>query len=85
MSKTKIYVGSLSYDATQDDLENHFKQFGNIKEINLIHDRETGRSKGFAFIEFDSQVSAEAALKSNNQELLGRNMRVNIAEDRRRR
>ncbi|NQY42299.1 MAG: RNA-binding protein [Legionellales bacterium] len=84
MNKTKIYVGGISYNATEDDLENHFNQFGNIKEINLIYDRETGRSKGFAFIDFESQTSAEAAIKSNGQQLHNRNLRVNIAQDRKR-
>ena len=84
MPQTKIFVGRLSFDAKQDDLENHFKQYGNIKMINLVLDRDTGRSRGFAFIEFDSQVAAEAAIKSDNKELLGRNMKVSIAEDRRR-
>ena len=84
MPQTKIFVGRLSFDAKEDDLENHFKQYGNIKMINLVLDRDTGRSRGFAFIEFDSQVAAEAAIKSDNKELLGRNMKVSIAEDRRR-
>ena len=84
MPQTKIFVGRLSFDAKQDDLENHFKQYGNIKMINLVLDRDTGRSRGFAFIEFDSQVAAEAAIKSDNKELLGRNMKVSIAQDRRR-
>ncbi len=82
MSQTKIYIGSLSYDITEEDLEKHFGQFGAIKETNIIYDRATGRSKGFAFMDFDSQASAEQALKSNGEQLNNRNIRVSIAQDK---
>ncbi len=83
MSQTKIYVSSLSYDAKEEDLENHFSQFGSIQSINLIKDRDTGRSRGFAFIEFDSQASVEKALKDDGSELMGRNIKVSVAHDKR--
>jgi cold-inducible RNA-binding protein len=57
MSQKKIYVSNLSYDTKENDLENHFNQFGSINDIKLITDRDTGRSRGFAFIEFESQAS----------------------------
>lgn len=80
--QSKIYVGNLSYDATEQDLEKAFAQYGHITEINAIKDRATGRSKGFAFITFEIQKEAEAALKANDVKLLGRNMRVNMATDK---
>ena len=81
MSQNKVYVGSLSYDVTTDDLQSFFGQYGDIEETRLITDRETGRSKGFAFITYTSQNGAQAALVANGIELQGRKIRVNIARD----
>ena len=85
MSQSKIYVGSLSYDVTSDDLESFFGQYGEIQEAKLIMDRETGRSKGFAFITFVDQQSAQDSLAADGTELQGRKIRVNIARDDNRR
>ena len=85
MSQNKIYVGSLSYDVTADELESFFGQYGDIEEAKLIIDRETGRSKGFAFITFANQKAAQASLAADGTELQGRRIRVNIARDDNRR
>ncbi len=84
MNQKKIYVSSLSYDTKENDLESHFNQFGSINDVKLILDRDTGRSRGFAFIEFNSNSSAEKALKSDGAELMGRNIQVSIARDKER-
>ena len=81
MSQNKVYVGSLSYDMTTDELQSFFGQYGDIEETRLITDRETGRSKGFAFITYTNQNGAQAALVANGIELQGRKIRVNIARD----
>ena len=82
MSQNKIYVGSLSYDVTADDLQSYFGQYGDIEEAKLIMDRETGRSKGFAFITYATQDAAQAAVsKANGVDLQGRKIRVNIARE----
>lgn len=85
MSQNKVYVGNLSYDVGSTDLEEHFAKYGEITEAKLITDRDTGRSKGFAFITFADDSAAQAAVDgSNDVELDGRKMRVNLARDDRR-
>jgi len=81
MSQSKIYVGNLSYDATDADLNEHFGQYGQISEVRLITDRATGRSKGFAFITFDSADSAQGALAANDTEFQNRRLKVNMARE----
>ncbi|MCB1827484.1 MAG: RNA-binding protein [Coxiellaceae bacterium] len=81
MSNSKIYVGSLSYDATSDDLQTFFGNYGEIAEVKLIIDRETNRSKGFAFITFADAEAVEAALKADGEEIQGRKIRVNLARE----
>jgi cold-inducible RNA-binding protein len=80
--QNKIYVGNLSYDTTQDDLTNYFSQFGDIEELKLITDRDTGRSKGFGFITFSSPEGAQRACnEANDTEFEGRTIKVNMAKD----
>ncbi len=82
MSK-KIYVGNLSYKVTEDDLKELFGEFGAITEINVITDRETGRPRGFAFVEMDSDDEATKAIDSlNGKELQDREIVVNEARPR---
>jgi len=81
MSQKKIYVGNLSYNITQDDLSDFFSKFGDITETKLISDFETGRSKGFAFIEFETQEAAQNALEANGAELSGRNIKVSMVKE----
>lgn len=75
----KIYVGNLPYSTTEDDLRNEFSECGEIERVQLITDRETGRSKGFAFVTFTSEDAMAAALEKNNSELQGRALRINKA------
>lgn len=81
MSNSKIYVGSLSYDASSEDLQDFFGKFGEIADVKLIIDREKNRSKGFAFITFADQSGAQAALAADGEEMMGRKIRVNLARE----
>lgn len=85
MNKSKIYVGNLSYQTTEDGLYDHFSQFGNINQCKLIIDHSTGRSKGFAFITYSTDDEGEAALAANGAEFEGRKLNVNTAKDNPRR
>jgi len=80
----KIYVGNLSYKVTEDDLKDLFGEFGTVTEINVITDRETGRPRGFAFVEMDSDDDATKAINSlNGKTLQDREIVVNEARPRR--
>lgn len=81
MSQAKIYVGNLSYETTQSDLDNLFNEYGAIVETKLITDRDTGRSKGFAFITFEQQQSAQDALALDGTTFQSRNIKVNMAKE----
>lgn len=83
MEKNKLYVGNLPYTVEEDRINEAFSQYGEVTDVKLIRDRETGRSKGFAFVTFSSADSAESALIMNGQDLDGRNLRVNVAIDKR--
>ena len=65
----KIYVGNLPYSTTEEDLKQEFSDCGDISDVRLITDRETGRSKGFAFITFTSAEALDAALEMNNKDI----------------
>lgn len=82
-----IYVGNLSFDATENDLEHSFGAYGSVSSVNIIKDRETGRSRGFAFVEMSDSSEAQAAIEGlNMKEIAGRSVSVNEArprEDRR--
>ena len=84
--QSKLYVGNLSYNVTEEQLRELFSQAGEIKEVALIMDRDTRRPKGFGFVEFTTQADAEKAIQMYNEhELDGRKMTVNMArpkEDR---
>ncbi|MCH2387629.1 MAG: RNA-binding protein [Opitutales bacterium] len=78
-----IYVGNLSFDASEDDVRNAFAQFGNVESIKLITDRETGRPRGFGFVTMPDSSEANAAIESlNGTELLGRELRAREATPR---
>lgn len=79
MEHNKIYVGSLSSCTTETDLRSVFSEFGSIDEIKIITDRYTGESKGFAFITFSSNASAEKAINMDGKELKERTIRVSAA------
>ena len=77
---TSIYVGNLSWSATQEGVESLFKSFGNVHSVNLISDRETGRARGFGFVEMDEADAINAISALDGKEVDGRNLRVNKAE-----
>ncbi len=80
---SEIYVGNLSFNLNEHELEEFFKSYGDVKRVKLITDRHTGRSKGFAFVEFGSQAEADAAIEATNgKELGGRSLRVSIPRQR---
>ena len=79
----KLYVGNLSFDTTENDLQDEFSQFGKVVEVGLVMDRETGRSRGFAFVTMGSAAEGEAAIKAlEGKEFQGRNLTVNEARPR---
>jgi RNA recognition motif-containing protein len=81
--RMNIYVGNLSFEATEADLENEFSQYGDVKTVNLIKDRDTGQSRGFAFVEmFDDQSGRDAIAGLNLKQIAGRSVTVNEARPR---
>jgi cold-inducible RNA-binding protein len=79
----KLYVGNLTYNVNESDLEALFTPFGTVKSAQIIVDRETNRSKGFGFVEMDSDDQAQAAIQGlNGREQDGRNLTVNEAKPR---
>ena len=81
MSK-RIYVGNLSYQTTESDLSDLFSQSGEVQSVNIITDRDTGRSKGFGFVEMDGESADKAIALFNGTELNGRSLTVNEARPR---
>jgi cold-inducible RNA-binding protein len=80
----RLYVGNLSFHTTEDTLQQTFAAFGTVSEAKLVIDRETGRSRGFAFVSMSTDEEAQAAIQQlNGADLDGRALRVNIAEERR--
>lgn len=79
----KLYVGNLSFHLTSYDLQEHFAQAGTVESAKVIEDRETGRSRGFGFVEMGSEEEAQMAIEQfNGEELEGRNIVVNEARPR---
>ena len=82
MSK-KLYVGNLTYNVNESDLEALFAPYGTVQSAQIIVDRETNRSKGFGFVEMSTEAEAEAAIQGlNERNHEGRNLTVNIAKPR---
>lgn len=78
-----IYVGNLSYQATQDDLKQVFGEYGTVNRVQLPTDRETGRLRGFAFVEMGSDAEESAAIEAlDGAEWMGRDLKVNKAKPR---
>jgi len=79
----KLYVGNLTYSVSSSDLEGWFAQFGTVQSAQVIQDRDTGRSKGFGFVEMDTEAEAQAAIQGlHDQEYDGRRLTVNEAKPR---
>ncbi|MGN6385155.1 MAG: RNA recognition motif domain-containing protein [Verrucomicrobiota bacterium] len=80
---TKLFVGNLSYNVTENDLQDLFAKHGTVTDVNLMLDRMSGRSRGFAFVTMSSKEEADAATQAlNGQPLDGRNLTVNEARPR---
>ena len=78
-----IYVGNLPYSASEDELRTAFAAFGDVSSVNVITDKFTGQSKGFAFVEMADNSAADAAIKALNDTAMGgRNLKVNQAKPR---
>lgn len=78
-----IYVGNLSYEVTQEDLSNVFAEYGTVKRVQLPTDRETGRMRGFAFVEMNTEAEETAAIEAlDGAEWMGRDLKVNKAKPR---
>ena len=78
-----IYVGNLSYDATDETIREAFESFGQVTSARVIKDKYSGQSRGFGFVEMPEQAEAQAAIKNlNGKELLGKQMSVNEARPR---
>ncbi len=81
---TNIYVGNLSFQTTSSDLETLFAQYGAVSSAHVITDRETGRSRGFGFVEMASGDAANSAIDAlDGSDFGGRNLKVNVAKPRR--
>jgi RNA recognition motif-containing protein len=81
--ESKLYVGNLSYSTTEDELRAMFTEAGTVSSVALIKDRDSGQSKGFAFIEMSTQVEAEKAISMFNGRMMGeRDLRVSLARPR---
>jgi RNA recognition motif-containing protein len=80
----KLYVGNIPFQTTEDDLRDAFGRHGGVASVNVITDRETGRSRGFAFVEMEDESSADEAIRAlDGSDFGGRSIRVNEAHDKR--
>jgi RNA recognition motif-containing protein len=80
----KIYIGNIPFSSTEDELRALFERHGGVASVNVITDRDTGRPRGFAFVEMDDASAADDAIRAlDGSELGGRSIRVNEAQDRR--
>jgi RNA recognition motif-containing protein len=83
MNPTRLFVGNLSYQTMENDLQDYFSQAGVVTSVNLMLDKMTGKSRGFAFVEFASMEEANKAIEQfHNKEFQGRALTVNIARPR---
>ena len=82
----KLYVGNISFNTSATDLQNLFGEIGTVESVNVIEDRDTGRSRGFGFVEMSSQSEGENAIAQlNGKEIDGRELKVNEAKPQERR
>jgi RNA recognition motif-containing protein len=81
--ETKLYVGNLPYSTSEDELQAMFAPAGPVKSVTVVRDRDTGRSRGFAFVEMETQADAQKAISMmNGKDLEGRPLTVNLARPR---
>lgn len=79
----KMYVGNLSFQSTKEDIEEHFGQYGQVTDVHIPTDRDTGRVRGFAFVTMDSTEAMNAAIEAlNGTDFDGRTLKVNEAQPR---
>lgn len=79
----KLYVGNISFDTNEQELEDAFSELGTVNSVNIIYDRDSGRSRGFGFVEMSSVEEGSAAIEQmNGKDLAGRNIVVNEARQR---
>lgn len=79
----KLYVGNISYQMDESGLEKEFANFGTVKSVKIVTDRDSGRSKGFGFVEMETEEDAQKAIESlDGKEMDGRAIRVNVARER---
>ncbi len=79
----KLYIGNLPFSATEDELRSLFEPHGSIASVNVIMDRDTGRARGFAFVEMEEASAADAAMRAlDGSEMGGRSLKVNEAQDK---
>ncbi len=76
----KLFIGNLSWEVTSDDLRAFFGSYGTVIDAVVIKDKMTGRSRGFGFVEMETEEQAQKALDGNGKDLKGRNMNVNMAK-----
>jgi RNA recognition motif-containing protein len=80
---TNIFVGNLSYQTTQEELEALFAAYGTVERVNVVRDRDTGQPRGFAFVEMsDADAAAKAINELNGRDMNGRSLNVNVARPR---
>ncbi len=77
-----IYVSNLKFTMTEDELKEIFSEFGEVESAKIISFRETGRSKGFGFVEMDDEAATKAIEALNGKEIQGRELKVNVAHER---
>jgi len=83
MSQARLFVGNLSYQTGENELQDYFAQAGAVKSVNLMMDKITGKSRGFAFIEFNTPEDAQKAIEQfHNKDFQGRAITVNVARPR---
>ena len=78
----KIYVGNLPWSATEDEIRDYFSSFGSVESVTIITDRNTGRSRGFGFVEMDGDAANDAISRADGKEMGGRTLRVSEARER---
>jgi len=80
--QNQLFVGNLAFSTTKEELEASFSTYGTVMEVKIPIDRDTGRVRGFAFVTFENQQAAEKALALDGSELNGRQIRVNVAQEK---